>query len=96
MMARSRADTTLCHGILGLCGILALASRPLSDPHLLQLAKETGEKLLTNYRHGNWPSGTHDGRPNPSLMLGNSGIIHHFLRMCDPAIPSILLLGIKL
>ena len=96
MMARSRADTTLCHGISGLCEILALASGPLRNPNLLQLAKETGEQLVRNYAYGNWPSGTHDGGPNPSLMLGSSGLIHHFLRICDPDIPPILLLGIKL
>jgi lantibiotic biosynthesis protein len=97
MMVQWRADTTLCHGILGLCEILALASGPLKDPSLVQLANDIGGKLLKNYgTEGGWPSGTRDGRPNPSLMLGDAGLIHHFLRMSYPSIPSILLLGIKL
>jgi hypothetical protein len=41
--------------------------------------------------NSSWPCGTHVGE-TPNLMLGLAGIGHYYLRLYQPAIPSVLIL----
>ena len=66
------ADTSLCHGIGGLVAVLGYAGRVLGEPAWRDAARAALGQLVE--RRGPWPSGTPSGGPNPSLMLGTSGL----------------------
>jgi lantibiotic modifying enzyme len=89
-----RQDTTLCHGLAGLNEILWTAGTVLVEETYQKLARSNALGLIENYAsRGDWPTGVASRGPNPSLMLGTSGIGYHFLRLDSPEhVPSILAL----
>jgi hypothetical protein len=84
---------SLCHGALGNCELLVGGARQLDRPRWEEIALSCAEKAALEYeRPGkSWPSGAIFGRPDPSLLLGDAGIGHFYLRLADPAVPSVLL-----
>ena len=85
-------DCTLCHGIAGLVDVIRVASDYLGDTKRLDVCEEAIQRLAAIInRTGICVSGLLDGRPHPSLMLGDAGIAFQLLReISDWKIPSIL------
>ncbi|UOD29132.1 hypothetical protein INH39_27545 [Massilia violaceinigra] len=87
------ADVSLCHGISGLNEFLLMAARQCAHPAAASAVLAVGDMLLRGWHARNLPWGCgipHCGE-TPSLLTGTAGIGHHFLRLHDPAIPSVLL-----
>ena len=93
--ASGMGNYSLCHGVCGNAEALLYGSRILDetrsrDTAAIQNAALAGiERFLA--RGPAWPCGTHMGEA-PGLMLGLSGIGHHFLRLYTPSVPAILIL----
>jgi lantibiotic modifying enzyme len=92
-------DLTLCHGAAGaaealLCGAAALGER---SHEAAMLAAELGYVALERYEHGveDWPCGAPGGTA-PDLFRGLSGIGWWFMRLHDAAIPSPLMMSMRL
>lgn len=82
---------SLCHGTFGNAeAIREGITRGLSDGLAsLEMAIEEGlDRYDVDGR--TWPSGTMNGRPDPSLMLGDAGIGLFLLRLVDATVPSIV------
>ncbi len=92
-LSTPRADTSLCHGLSGLGGIILIAGELLDEPPLRARSLALAQTLIDRYSSsGDWPSGVPSGGPNPSLMLGLAGIGYWLLRLHDPkSVPPILL-----
>ncbi len=73
---RPGADSSLCHGLMGLAECVSLA-----DP---DDAPRVGRALARGARahagDASWPSGVPSHGPNPSLFVGLAGIGHQLLR----------------
>ena len=85
---------SLCHGVCGnaeaiLYGSQIVDSRAQDTETLHSVAFSAIERF--GQRESVWPCGTHVGE-TPGLMLGLSGIGHHFLRLYDPSVPAISIL----
>jgi len=86
---------SLCHGLAGNAEILLygrhVLGREWADEHVVAL--EVANAGIETYaeRGLSWPCGTGGGE-TPSLMLGLAGIGLFYLRLCDQAIPSALIL----
>jgi hypothetical protein len=89
---RRRTETfSLCHGLAGNAEILAEWGRATGDAAAAGLAVEVAaEGLRRHGADGRWPCGTVRG-DTPGLLLGRAGIGHFYLRLADPAVPSVLL-----
>jgi lantibiotic modifying enzyme len=85
---------TLCHGQLGLAEILREASDLVNSDEARQVADAVASRGAERHRGrpGSWMSGTGRGS-SPSLMVGLAGIGYSYLRLADPAVPSVLLCG---
>lgn len=84
-LARPDSDATLCHGIAGLCEILNLLDPLFAGGGLRQEALAAAHSIAQ--KHGAslaFPSGLPDGARDMSLMQGNAGVGHAFLRLADP------------
>jgi lantibiotic modifying enzyme len=81
-LAAPRFDSTLCHGICGLSEIALCFAEALDDDAAANAAKTAALQLIERYSAaGDWPSGITTGGPNPTLMIGSSGVGHHLLRL---------------
>ena len=81
-------DYSLCHGLPGnadvlISGYQVLGSARTDDIHLARQVAGA----ITQFR------GLGDVE-SPSLMLGLAGVGYFFLRLCNPEIPSVLLLPV--
>jgi lantibiotic biosynthesis protein len=92
-LERPTQDCTLCHGIAGLADIIRVAGSYLpSECFSDVLAIAICHLVSTIKKAGTCTSGLLDGRPHPSLMLGDAGIALQLLREAsEGAVPSILL-----
>lgn len=85
---------SLCHGLAGNAEVLLYGYQVLgqNQAHLSELAYDVAYDGIQRYatRGHSWPCGTGGGE-TPSLMLGLAGIGHFYLRLHDPAAPSILI-----
>lgn len=87
-------NASLCHGMCGNAETLLLASRILGNRE----ARHTAESFATRSRAQHhidgvpWQSGVMGGAPDPSLMLGESGVGYFYLRLAHPETPSVLLM----
>jgi hypothetical protein len=82
-------DATACHGSAGLIEALSIGGTLLGEPGFSATADEAaGVLALTAVRE--LRSGTRCGGPNPSFMLGTAGLGYQFLRLHNPATPSLL------
>ena len=84
-------DVSLCHGTMGAADFLLVAADALGEPAPRALAMELGARAAEQCASGGWPCGTADRSPDPSLMLGEAGIGHAFLRLSCPGVESLLL-----
>ncbi|HEX9754888.1 MAG TPA: lanthionine synthetase LanC family protein [Gemmatimonadales bacterium] len=85
---------SLCHGRAGIADFLLLAGSRLGDPEAYAVALETAAAGALRYgdHPALWPCGFLRGS-TPALMVGLAGIGYFYLRIADPAVPSVLLLG---
>jgi lantibiotic modifying enzyme len=85
---------SLCHGLAGNAEVLCIGRDVLGDrwDNGSALATVVAYEGIERYGRGGhrWPCGL--SGETPGLMLGLAGIGHFYLRLTDPAIPSILLL----
>jgi len=91
-LAASTMGFSLCHGFAGNAEILLAGARQLGEesagaPALIDDIARTG--IERHAADGSWPGGA--GGPTPALMVGRAGTGHFYLRLYDPAIPSVLL-----
>lgn len=87
------ADISLCHGISGHNEFVLMAAQQFGRPDAAAAGAAVGDMLLQGWHDRNLPWGCgipHCGE-TPSLLTGTAGIGHHFLRLHEPAIPSVLL-----
>lgn len=103
-MARVAAETTcravqssgdnysLCHGYLGNSETLIEAGRALGRPEFLAAVEARAEEGRGQYEFAGrpWPCGTLGSVTDPSLLVGEAGIGHFYLRLYDPTTPSVL------
>jgi lantibiotic modifying enzyme len=94
-LADDDGDATLCHGTAGLSEIALTLGGLMSDGEWEERAIAAAHELAANHDpESYWPSGVSAGGPNPTLMIGASGVGHHFLRVAFPdKVPSVLLLS---
>jgi lantibiotic modifying enzyme len=92
-LASAQGNYSLCHGLAGNADVLLEASRRMPEPGYGQLAIDVGRSgLALHARTGApWPCGVLGGGETPSLLLGLAGIGHFYLRLHDPALPTVLL-----
>jgi hypothetical protein len=90
-----RARWCLCHGVMGNADVLLQAAPVLNDPRLAEQAERLAR--MGWERHGRagrrWPDELPGAGRDPTLMLGEAGIGWFYLRLDDPATPSMLLLA---
>lgn len=84
---------SLCHGDAGNAELLLLAARLLDDPAQAERAARVGRLGIERHLAAGvpWPCGVPGGGETPNLMLGLAGIGYFYLRLYDPAVPSVLL-----
>jgi Lanthionine synthetase C-like protein/HopA1 effector protein family len=86
---------SLCHGLAGNAEVLLIGNRVLGEEFAIgtKVAKEVARVGIEMYAKSGhqWPCGTAGGT-TPSLMVGLAGIGYFYLRLYNPAIPSVLLL----
>lgn len=92
-IASHRGNYSLCHGLAGNAEVLLHAARMLGgdrsqDRALALRIAELGREAYA--RSGSWPCGVTDGQ-TPNLFLGLAGTGLFYLRIHDPAVPSVLL-----
>jgi lantibiotic modifying enzyme len=84
-MAHPGSDATPCHGITGLCEILNLIDHLFAGEVARQDALAAAQSLAVTYRRSlDFPSGLPDAQHDESLMLGDAGVGHAFLRLARP------------
>jgi class II lanthipeptide synthase len=83
---------SLCHGLAGNAEVL-LEGAALSEADALSLARAVADDGIERYleRDADWPLGVYSGQSD-NLMLGRAGTAYFYLRLHDPARPSVLLL----
>ena len=86
---------SLCHGLAGNADVLQLGAAALGPAFEIgaSLAADIAETGMARHAVGGeaWPSG--DAGPTPAFMTGLAGIGYWYLRLSNPAIPSLLLLN---
>lgn len=87
-------DFSPCHGGAGICEFLLEAAGVLGDHGARRLALDVAGHVARHHANApdEWPCGVRRGH-NPSLMIGSAGIGYFYLRIADPDIPSLLLVG---
>jgi lantibiotic modifying enzyme len=83
----------LCHGFGGNAEPLLMAADMLGQSAWRMAAEEIGMAGLAAYDGPRlpWPCGVLGGGETPGLMLGLGGVGYFYLRLYDPAVPSVLL-----
>jgi lantibiotic modifying enzyme len=91
----AQSGFSLCHGCAGNADILLEADRELDVPGLRQAAEKVAQRGLELFESPRlpWPCGLHGAGESTNLMLGTSGIGYFYLRLADPAIPTVLMIG---
>lgn len=95
-LSRVGSNYSLCHGLAGNCETLLLASDLADEPalrHRAELVALHGLEQFASSDRG-WPCGTLGAVRDPSLMLGEAGIGHFLLRLCDRQVLSVLALAV--
>ncbi len=83
---------SLCHGLAGNAEIL-LEGVSLLGEEARALVRSVADSGIERHLEADapWPLGVHDGQTD-SLLLGRAGTAYFYLRLHDPARPSLLLL----
>lgn len=84
---------SLCHGDAGNAELPLLAGEVLGDASQVERARRVGRMGIERHlaTGAPWPCGVPGGGETPNLMLGLAGIGWFYLRLHDPAVPSVLL-----
>jgi hypothetical protein len=92
--ARALSNYSLCHGLCGNAETLLYAAQVLEQPHLRTEAEACGLRGWERVEREDqpWPSGAVGAAADPSLLLGEAGVGHFYLRLHSDEIPSVLLL----
>jgi hypothetical protein len=95
-LAAGSGNFSLCHGLAGNADILLYGrSEDASDGAAgVTLAHQIAASGIARHGTGTipWPCGVPHGGELPGLMLGLAGIGLYYLRLCNPAIPSVLII----
>jgi lantibiotic modifying enzyme len=85
---------SLCHGEAGNAELCLLAAQMLGDAAQAERAARVGRMGIERHlaTGAPWPCGVPGGGETPNLMLGLAGIGYFYLRLYDPAVPSVLLI----
>jgi lantibiotic modifying enzyme len=91
LLADPASDTTLCHGLFGAVDALIDGVRAGRSEYALLIAR-SANAAAERHHFGElpWPSGLISREPIDGLMMGHAGVGHVFLRLADPALPSLL------
>ena len=81
----------LCHGDFGNIEILLFASEIMKDEKIKEKCDTYMEYILNDLKNGKWKCGI-PYKDSPGMMVGLSGIGYGLLKLCNPSLPSILLL----
>lgn len=84
-----RWNFSLCHGLLGNAEVLRHGSDTHDATRTVERVSRAGSREALVHRRP-WCLDVPDGEP-PGLMNGLAGVLHHYLRMHAPEIPSLLL-----
>jgi lantibiotic biosynthesis protein len=89
-----QVDQSQCHGVTGNCELPRLAALMWDDEELGAAVAVCAERCREKFHVSgdDWPCGTMDRVRDPSLLLGEAGIGHFYLRLARPEVPSFLLL----
>jgi hypothetical protein len=84
---------SLCHGVGGNCELPLEASAAFGNAALRAVCDDCADYGWETYERAGrpWPCGTENQVSDPSLMLGEAGIGHFYLRLADPATPPVLM-----
>ena len=90
-----RSGFSLCHGCAGNADILLEAARALEAPDLRASAERIGQAGIEHFEAQRlpWPCGLHGAGETKNLMLGTAGIGYFYLRLANPALPTVLRIG---
>src|SRR5215472_9005712 len=93
-----RAGFSLCHGCAGNADILLEAARVLEAPDLRASAGRIGQAGIEHFEAQRLPCpcGPHAAGETKNLMLGTAGIGYFYLRLANPALPTMLMIGCAL
>jgi lantibiotic modifying enzyme len=91
----ARIGFSLCHGCAGNADVLLEAGDTLGTPDLRKAAEAVGESGIEHFESQRlpWPCGLQGAGETASLMLGTAGIGYFYLRLADPQIPTVLMIG---
>ena len=86
---------SLCHGCAGNADVLLEGHRDLGTQELREVAEKIGHAGIEQFESARfpWPCGVPGAGETASLMLGTAGIGYFYLRLADPAVPSVLMIG---
>jgi lantibiotic modifying enzyme len=86
---------SLCHGCAGNADVLLEGHRDLGAPELREAAEKTGHAGIDQFESARlpWPCGVPGAGETACLMLGIAGIGYFYLRLANPAVPTVLMIG---
>jgi lantibiotic biosynthesis protein len=93
--ATGQANYSLCHGCAGNAELLLMADSVLGGDGHRKVAEQMMEDGIARYPSARtpWPCGVPGGWETPNLMLGTAGTGHFLLRLYNPAIPTVMIVG---
>jgi lantibiotic modifying enzyme len=85
---------SLCHGCGGNADVLLEADRILGAPDLREAAEAIGHAGIERFEAQRlpWPCGLQGAGETAGLMLGTAGIGYFYVRLADPATPTVLMI----
>ena len=71
------------------------AAAGFSAPNLRQAAEQAGYSAIEQFEGQRlpWPCGLPGAGETKNLMLGTAGIGYFYLRLADPKLPTVLMIG---
>ncbi|HEY0794959.1 MAG TPA: type 2 lanthipeptide synthetase LanM [Acidisarcina sp.] len=95
-VASGAVNYSLCHGAFGNADLLLEAAAALGRSEARARAEQLGVQALNYAATGvPWPCGVPNGGETPGLLLGLAGIGYFLLRLYDPSLESLLIVGPK-
>jgi lantibiotic modifying enzyme len=93
--AAASAGFSLCHGCAGNADVLLEAHRDLGAAELREVAEKTGFAGMEQFESQRlpWPCGFPGAGETACLMLGTAGIGYFYLRLANPTVPTVLMIG---
>jgi len=87
----------LCHGVAGNADLLLYGAQVLGEERWRAIAETAARQGIERYERRSvpWPGGLPGQNELPGLMLGLAGIAYFYLRLADPAVPTVLLAGLS-